>query len=228
MRNFLRSRRSFAAPAVILAAFLSAMFFGTIEASADPKTGDVIRIEGQVVDAENRWVSRVNVVLEASRTKFSLRKLERAEGETLRQPQVTDEEGRFAFDWRWDGHYNTFSLGVGLEVQRGGRPDFEVVERLDISDFVRSGGPVRVNLKVPEAGYLRWLRGYLEGKATADEEKIYREQGRPDRVESSKHFAGESTWWYFGQGKVYRFRHGAFDRVDHFDPVPDPVSSSNG
>lgn len=194
-------------------------------ASADPKTGDVVRIEGQVVDGQNRWVSRVDVVLEASRTKFSLRKLERTEGDTLRQPLKTDDEGRFAFDWRWDGHHNTFSLGVGLEVQRGGRPDFEVVERLDISDLVRSGGPVNVRLEVPEAGYLRWLRGYLEGRATSDEEKIYREQGRPDRVESSDHFKGETTWWYFGQGKAYRFRDGAFDRVVDFDPVPAAASS---
>lgn len=198
-------------------------------ASAAPKTGDVIRIEGQVVDSQNRWVSRVDVLLEASRTKFSLRKLERVEGdEILRLPVKTDDEGRFTFDWRWDSHYNTFSLGVGLEVQRGGRPDFEVVESLDISDLVRSGGPVRVRLEVPEAGYLRWLRSYLEGKATADEEKVYREQGRPDRVEWSTHFPGETTWWYFAEGEVYRFRKGAFDRVEHFDPVPAPVAPSGG
>ncbi|MDA8016571.1 MAG: hypothetical protein MPN21_03900 [Thermoanaerobaculia bacterium] len=192
-------------------------------ASAEPKVGDVIQIDGQVVDGQNRWVSHVEVVLEASRTKFSLRRLERTEGEFLRMPVRTDDEGRFSFEWRWDGHHNTFSLGVGLEVQRGGRPDFELVEQLEISDIVRSGGPVNVRLEVPEAGYLRWLRGYLEGKATADEEKIYRDQGRPDRVETSDHFRGETTWWYFDEGEAYRFRQGRFDQVVHFDPVPDPV-----
>lgn len=217
----LGTRRSLPVGGAVVACVLAAVCL-VAPASADPKTGDVVRIEGQVVDAQNRWVSRVDVVLEASRERFSLRKLERTEGAVLRLPATTDDQGRFAFDWRWDGHHNTFALGVGLEVERGGRPDFELVERLDITDLVRSGGPVNIRLEVPEAGYLRWLRGYLEGKASADEEKIYRQQGRPDRVQTSEHFPDESTWWYFADGKAYRFRKGAFERVEAFDPIPAP------
>jgi hypothetical protein len=209
-----------------LAGTLAIFLLLCIPAEAAPKKGDMVRIEGQVVDSQNRLVSRVDVVLEVSRTKFSLRSMERVEGDSLRLPVKTDAEGRFAFDWRWDSHHNTFSLGVGLEVERGGRPEFEIVDREDISDLVGSGGPVRLRLEVPEAGYLRWLRGFLEGKATADEEKIYREHGRPDRVEMSDHFAGETTWWYFGTGEAYRFQRGVFDRVVHFDPVPDPPPPS--
>ncbi len=40
--------------------------------------------------------------------------------------------------------------------------------------------------------------------------------GRPDRFDGE----GETAaWWYFEAGKVYRFRAGALEQVEHFEPI---------
>lgn len=213
-------RLRLAAPCLFLGLLATLL---SLPAAAEPRTGDVVRIEGQVVDGGNRVVGSVDVALEVSRTRFSLRRMDRVESQPLRIPTRADDDGKFSFDWRWDSHYNTFEVAVGMEVQRGGRPGFEIVRRLDVTDAVTAGGPVQLRVEVPDGSYLRWLRGYVGGKASADEEKIFRDKGRPDRVERSEHFPGESTWWYFTEGKAYRFRDGGFDRVVHFEPLPVPA-----
>jgi len=55
---------------------------------------------------------------------------------------------------------------------------------------------------------------------TEDEKRIYDEMGRPDRVQTLEYPEYEEvTWWYFEQGKAYRFRAGELQQVVRFDPV---------
>ncbi len=44
--------------------------------------------------------------------------------------------------------------------------------------------------------------------------------GRPDRLKTFDYPDYEEvSWWYFADGKAYRFRDGKLDQVVHFEPV---------
>lgn len=187
--------------------------------SAAPQPGDRIVVEGTVVDPSGEPLADVQVLLEVSRERFSLRRMGRVEGEPLRLPARTGDDGRFAVDWTWDPHYNRFELAVGLEKKGGG---FEILERRDLTSAMKTGRVPEQQVVVENAGFLRWLGAYLDGRASDDEIEIYRERGRPDEVRPSEHFPDETTWWYFAAGKSYRFVGGALERVVHFEPIPDP------
>ncbi|MCG8462248.1 MAG: hypothetical protein MI919_38685, partial [Holophagales bacterium] len=121
-------------------------------------------------------------------------------------------------EWQWDGHHNTFTLAAGHEVELGGRPDFEILARRDVTPLVNQGGG-ELELTVEKAGYARWLGTYLDGRASDDEVRLFQDMGRPDRISLDPREPGESAWWYFSIGKVYRFADGALDQVTHFEPV---------
>ncbi len=181
------------------------------------RQGDTVPIAGRVVDKEGKPLADVMVVLEVSRTAFSLRRMQQESGSVLRMPVKTDAEGRFRFDWTWQRHYNIFQLAVGLEVQYGEQPGFEVVHRHDLSAAIAETSPTDLTLKVPEAGYLYWLRKLLAGQASAEELKLYRENGRPGRIDD--YGDGKSAWWYFEAGKVYRLTSGVLEGVQSFTPI---------
>ncbi|MEM1181008.1 MAG: hypothetical protein AAGM22_21890, partial [Acidobacteriota bacterium] len=74
--------------------------------------------------------------------------------------------------------------------------------------------PLRHELK--DAGWLRWLSLYVDGKASDDEKKIYRDLGQPQKLTTD---GTATSWWYFEKGKVYRLESGRLDQVIPFDPV---------
>jgi hypothetical protein len=79
---------------------------------------------------------------------------------------------------------------------------------------------VAVPVSLQDTTFLTNLRTFLAAADTADEQRVYRQTGKPDRVDSMKHpDREESAWWYFALGKVYRFRDGRLDRVEDFPPV---------
>jgi hypothetical protein len=66
---------------------------------------------------------------------------------------------------------------------------------------------------------VRTLRAFVDSIDSDDERRVYREQGKPDRVEARTGAADEAAWWYFESGRVYRFRDGALVATESFDPV---------
>lgn len=179
---------------------------------------DALPIQGRVTDAAGQPLVGVSVVLEASRTAFRLRSFKRQTSEPVQVPTTSDADGRFSFDWRRDHHFTELELLVGLPVRKGGRDTFEVFLRQDISEQARNAeGPFEIYLTVKESAQLDWLRRFLVGKVHADEDKVYRELGRPDRLDHDE-VLDESSWWYFAAGKVYHFREGALQQVTHFEP----------
>ena len=189
-------------------------------AAAEPTRGDAVGVAGRLIDAAGEPIEGAVVMFSASREHFSLRSFGTTETPPLLHPATTDVEGRFEHLWRFDGHYNRFALVVGVEVRRDGRPAFEEIARRDITEPTASGGPVAIGdwtLDNADAGYLRFLVRWVAGETGADEDKVFRDLGRPDRLTAEPDDV--EAWWYFDAGKVYRFKDGTLDQVIHFDPV---------
>ncbi len=187
------------------------------------RKGDHVLFSGQVTGTDGNPVGNVTVLLELSRTSFNIRRFKKVKKNTLRVPVTTTVDGRYLHDWRWDGYYNTFELAVAIPE---GRDDFEILHRVDVTDKVREGVlpkdgirnlAVVTPLVVEGTGDLGWLRELVGGTAGEDERRIFREMGQPDRVD--RHEDGASAWWYFEAGKVYRFRDGALELTEDFEPI---------
>lgn len=186
--------------------------------AADGAQAQTQHIAGQVRDGQGHAIGGVHVVLEASRTAFKLRSFKRQTSEPVQLPTMTDDDGRFAFAWRQDRHFTDLQLLVALPVQKAGADTFEVFHKQDISALVRdASGPLEVLLTVEDSAQMDWLRRFLDGSAHADEDRVFREMGRPERLDHDP-VLDESSWWYFDLGKVYHFRSGQLDQVTHFDP----------
>ncbi len=182
--------------------------------------GDHVLISGRVSGPDGAAITGVTVLLELSHTRFNWRKFRRTSTNTLRIPVTTTVDGQYLHDWRWDGYYNTFALAVGVPVKRGGKDDYGVLARAEITDQLKRGEPATVPLQVEAVSYLDWLRRFLDGRASGDEQRVYQDQGRPDRLDAeAADGSGESAWWYFEAGQVYRFEDGKLDQVEPFDPV---------
>lgn len=188
------------------------------------KNGEIVRITGQVLDPDGQPVDGVIVVLAATKSSYSFLKRQKTVEPPLRQTAAVDARGRFELEWHWDRYYNDFTLFAGLEVSRGGAPGFErLTSEQNISDRLKLEGPTHVTLTLNQHGYADWLKRFLTDRSSPDEEKIFREVGRPDRIRTH---GRESSWWYFELGTVYRFENGKLEQVIHFDPMT-PASSSS-
>ncbi len=213
-----------------ITAFASAWVFtvlllGSAAAEGKRKDGDIVKITGQVLDPDGQPVDGVVVVLAAARSTYSFLKRQKVVEPPLRQTATVDSQGRFELEWHWDRHYNEFSIFAGLEVTRSGTADFEILtSQEDLSDRLTREIPTHITLTLSRQGYADWLKRFLADRSSPDEEKIFREAGRPDRIRVQ---GRESSWWYFELGKVYRFENGALDQVIHFDPM-DPMTSERG
>ncbi len=227
----MRTRRGVPALTLAAALILIALSWNPRAEGATHHKGDHVLFSGQVTGTDGEPVANVTVLLELSRSTFSMRRFKRIKKNTMRIPVTATVDGRYLHDWRWDGYYNTFELAVAVPVKRNaaGHDDFEILHRTDVTERVRLTAPpkegkrdivVVTPLVVEQTGDLAWLRGLLGGSAGAEENRVFREMGRPDRVDTHE---GESTaWWYFEAGKVYRFRAGALEQVEHFEPIKSP------
>ena len=217
--------------AAAIATVIAVLLCAPLPAAADAvhRKGDHVLFSGQVTDAGGEPVGNVTVLLELSRNSFSWRRLKKVKRNTLRIPVTATVDGQYLHDWRWDGYYNTFELAVAIPRSGAGAPagdDYEVLHRTDVTATVLAGKrpqgtdrsiPVVTPLVVEGVGDLGWLRRLLGGKAGAEENRIFGEMGRPDRVDADD--GGASAWWYFEAGKVFRFRDGALEQVEHFEPI---------
>ncbi len=203
----------------LIAVLACALLWGAdaAECKAPYKKGDHVAISGKVTDGGGQSVGQVTVLLELSRTGFRLSRFKRVKSDTLQIPVIASSDGRYEHTWRWDGYYNTFELAVALPVRQGGRDAFEVVHRLEITPQVEQGSPVTVPLVVKDTAYLRWLSRFVDGRAGAEERRVFEQLGRPDRIDS--HGEEVFAWWYFEAGKVYRFRDGEIEQIEPFEPI---------
>lgn len=195
-------------------------------AAARYDQGQRIQVTGIVADSQGQPLKDLRVVLEVSRTYFSMRNLRRtADPDVRRVSATTDARGNFTVEWPWDSYFNHFELVAGVPVHtrlENGRTGETVQElaRQEITRRVEAGSPAVVAVTVESRVFLDNLRQFLASIKTDDQRKVYQEMGKPDRVRNVQ-YPGylESSWWYFEAGRVYRFRDGRLEQVTPFDPV---------
>lgn len=217
------SRRSdaFARPLVlVLILVLIQAAVALPAAAARRENGERVQVSGVVTDAQGRPLSDVQVVLEASRAFFNLRRFAKDETGTRRLAATTNGRGEFTLEWIWDDYFNKFALGVAVPVQTPGGEDLHFLHRSDLTRRFEQGGPVVAALNVRDTSFLTSLRTFLESVDSDDERRVYEARGYPDRVKEVRHAEhSETAWWYFESGKVYRFRDGRLTETGDFDPV---------
>jgi hypothetical protein len=195
-------------------------------AAARYDQGQRIQVTGIVADSQGQPLKDLRVVLEVSRTYFSMRNLRRtADPDVRRVSATTDARGNFTVEWPWDSYFNHFELVAGVPVHtrlENGRTGETVQElaRQEITRRVEAGSPAVVAITVENRVFLDNLRQFLASIRTDDQRKVYQEMGKPDRDRNVR-YPGylESSWWYFEAGRVYRFRDGRLEQVTPFDPV---------
>ena len=191
-------------------------------AAARLSQGDRVQITGAVTDQQGGPLSDVRVTFEATRTYFSVKKLQRTQTEEIRRvTAVTDANGQFSLQWPWDTYFNHFELTVGVPVRKARKDSLVELAREDITDRLK-GSPVVASLVVQNknAQFVTKLRELLATIKSDDERRVYDEMGKPDKVERVVYPGRtEVSWWYFDAGRVYRFQDGRLEQVVPFEPV---------
>jgi hypothetical protein len=189
-------------------------------AAAPYDQGQRIQFTGLVSDRQGQPLAGVQVVLEASRTYFSMRHLRREQVETRRVKGTTNERGEYLLEWPWDSYFNHFEIAVGVPVRKARTEQLQELERVDVTRRAMAGAPVVAAVVVQNAAFIRHLRDFIASVRTDDQHRVYDEMGRPDKVETVQYPGwAEVSWWYFETGRVYRFRDGRLEQVVPFDPV---------
>lgn len=201
--------------AAVVAALLS-LLAAPPAAAAKHDDGTRVEVTGLVTDASGTPLPEVRVVLEASREVFSFRKFGRELRNTQRVAGLSGPRGEFTLVWPWNDYYNHFELVAGVPVRTKSGERFEVLARLDVSRRVARNNPMVANLVVENADFVRTLRAFVASVDSDDEQRIYRQMGKPDRVEER---GTERSWWYFADGRMFRFTDGDLVETKTFDPV---------
>ena len=186
--------------------------------------GDMVRFTGSVTNASGDPLADVEVHLEASRRNFSISRFRRLRYNPIVVSARTDDYGQYRIDWKWHHYYNHFTVSAVVPIREpGGSWDHQVMASADLSKRVHHGSPIVAALSVSDTTLLEALRTFESELDSNDEQRVYREQGKPDRVETIDYpDRQEQAWWYFELGTVYRFEDGRLLEVESFDPVPSP------
>jgi len=183
--------------------------------------GEEVVVTGAVTDAAGKAVVGVTVELRGTHRAFSSRDFRiKRRGSRIASTE-TDATGSFEILWIWHPYYNRFDLVATIPTGPPESSD-ELLElgRVDLSERMRQGNPVVATLQIDDSAPVDSLREFLAVVDTEDERQAYQEMGKPDKVRHTKlptHV--ETSWWYFEQGKVYRFRNGEKDSVEQFEPI---------
>jgi hypothetical protein len=189
-------------------------------AAAPYADGQRIQFTGIVSDRQGQPLTGVQVVLEVSRTYFSVRHLRREAVDMRKVSAITNERGEYTLEWPWDVYFNHFEIAVGVPVRKAREERLEELQRLDVTQRALASTPVVSALVVENAAFITHLREFLASVRTEDQRKVYDEMGRPDRLETVQYPGWvEVSWWYFETGRVYRFRDGRLQQVVPFEPV---------
>jgi hypothetical protein len=207
-----------------LPAIIAIVTLGASPAAATPYDDrEPVQFTGTVSDPAGRPVPGVQVVVEVSRRYLSLRQLRRAEKDARRVGAFTNALGAYTIEWPWDSYFNHFQLLAGVSVRHGKEEHLEVLESEDVTERVLAGSPVVSPIVIHDRGVVDRMRDFVASVRSADERRVYEEMGAPDDVKrmsySGRPEEAEVSWWYFEAGRVYRFRDGRLDQVEHFDPV---------
>jgi hypothetical protein len=190
-------------------------------AAARYDQGQRIQVTGLVADAQGQPLSDIRVVLEVSRTYFSMRELRRtADKDVRRVSATTNSHGEYTIEWPWDSYFNHFELVAGVPVHTRAGESVQELAREEVTRRVEGGSPAVIALSIQNRQFLDNFRQLLASIQTDDMRRVYQEMGKPDRVRNVQYPGHlEISWWYFDAGKVYRFRDGRLDQVVPFDPV---------
>lgn len=190
-------------------------------AAARYDQGQRIQVTGLVADAQGQPLSDIRVVLEVSRTYFSMRELRRtADKDVRRVSATTNSHGEYTIEWPWDSYFNHFELVAGVPVHTRAGESVQELAREEITRRVEAGSPAVIAMSIQNRQFLDNFRQLLASIQTDDMRRVYQEMGKPDRVRNVQYPGHlEISWWYFDAGKVYRFRDGRLDQVVPFDPV---------
>lgn len=190
-------------------------------AAARYDQGQRIQVTGLVADAQGQPLSDIRVVLEVSRTYFSLRELRRtADKDVRRVSATTNSHGEYTIEWPWDSYFNHFELVAGVPVHTRAGESVQELTREEVTRRVEAGSPAVIALSIQNRQFLDNFRQLLASIQTDDMRRTYQEMGKPDRVRNVQYPGHlEISWWYFDAGKVYRFRDGRLEQVVPFDPV---------
>lgn len=186
--------------------------------------GTVVQFTGNVIDPQGDPIADVEVQLEASRKSFSVSRFKRL----LYSPRIvtarTDQFGTYTIDWPWHRYYNHFTISAVVPIpQPGESAKAEILTSVNVTDRVRRGSPIVTPLELESTELLMAMRELESSIDTNDERRVYREQGKPDRVATTDYPDHQAqAWWYFELGTVYRFVDGRLLEVETFDPVPKP------
>ena len=193
----------------------------TAAAAARYDQGQRIQVTGVVTDSQGQPISNIRVVLEVSRTYFSMRELRRTAGKDVRRVSATtDARGNYTVEWPWDSYFNHFELVAGVPVRTKTGETVQELARQDVTRRVLAGSPAVVGVTVENRRFLDNLRQFVASVQTEDQRKVYQEMGKPDRIRNVQYPGHlEASWWYFESGRVYRFRDGRLEQVVPFDPV---------
>jgi hypothetical protein len=184
-------------------------------------SGEEIEIVGRVTDPGGRGVPDLLVDIRASRESFSVRKMRRIDENAVTLRARTDTNGDYRIVWPWHDYYNQFLIQALIPVRL---PDNmvqdHVVGEVDITGFIGNGSPVRAQVTLSDPDLVQKVRDFEAGVETVDHRRIYGERGLPEKVDSYEYPEhAEESWWYFGQGTVFRFEDGRLVEVENFDPV---------
>jgi len=203
----------------LLAGLALALVVAAPAAEARHEKGQSISVTGLVTDADGTPLADVRVVLEASREVFSLRQLRPVLRDTTRVAAATNARGEFALAWPWDSFYNHFELVVGVPVREGREETLEELARTEITRRLARNDTVVTTLVVENADFVHKLRDFVAGVDSDDERRVYQQMGTPDRIEER---GGETRWYYFERGRMFRFEAGRLVETKAFTPVPEP------
>ncbi len=191
-------------------------------AAAGPyREGETVVVTGVVTDGQGMAIPKLIVELEAARSVFNVRALQRVKRDArVVSTTTTNERGEYSLEWPWSDFYNLFEVRAGVPVRRGESETTRVLSRVDVTRRMGQGSPVVVAVGIDDTRFLSSLRAFLASVDTEDEKRVYRALGRPDQVDTMKSPRhDDATWWYFEAGKAYRFRDGRLVQVEPFDPV---------
>jgi len=193
----------------------SALFKGPLY-----EPGERVEITGLVTTPAGDPIDDVRVVLELSRKAFNFRKMWVTRGKVFKVSDTTNPKGEYTISFPWDDYYNEFELVAGVTERDADGEHFVELDRIDVEKRIKAASPAVVPVVLKNHAYIEKLRQFLATIDTPDEQRVYQDQGRPDKVEATTYAdRRETSWWYFDRGKVYRFVDGTLDRVEDFDPV---------
>ena len=190
-------------------------------AAAPYREGQTVVVTGVVTDGQGMPLPQLVVELEAARSVFNVRSLQRVRRDArVVATATTNERGEYSLEWPWSAYYDSFEVRAGVQVRKGESEVTRVLSQVDVTRRMSQGSPVVVAVGIGDTRFLSSLRTFLASVDTDDEKRVYRALGRPDQVDTMKSPRhSDVTWWYFESGKAYRFRDGRLVQVEPFDPV---------